>query len=614
MIDSKRFVIGCLMVVASLSGCSAQEDIHEKSIQEAREAILEMPAADEKLVIAHNMVTPIPGINRGITVDTFRPDGKYADIGGLNLVLPLDARSESELSNEPVPFRLELGLCDGLLEREMLAAKELGIDGFQFYFPCLGPENKSWQNEVETFVGIICRYFKVAEERDIDFKLTLCISHPRIKPGAEKKADVLARQIKMVLDKVGDSPKWLRTPDGRLLFFTFAPETLAESISHPSEMFDDPARLEEHMAQVAQAYNRLSEQLDVPEGVAYLFHLREWYYMDFIYRRNLQPVGFEQYEKYVNLVLDAFPAVYGWIDVDTPVNDLSWEYVIDLCEQRDRTYIQYIFNEISMSKVWSRTGNGRVTDPDKLTAPDDLQRFYVGTGLSDTWRKLLDRAVDNDVPMIALTSWNDYEEGHHMAPEVNHNFGFSVLLNHYKRLWRGEAPLVGKEQAAVFFKKHSSEAKGSLFDVPVARMTWVVSQDDWERLLKADDKIQVVTLLKGPAEVWFRGEHVGDVQAGMDVLDLPLTPGPVEVEIRRDGQSVLEVVPPEWVTDDPYRTDRMTYTWSSDHEDILKRIYGDYPTATLSEYAEIDGVPNWERLYSLGVDYGTDEKELAGDE
>ena len=593
------------------SSCSPQERAPTESVlsPDEKEQQLTLPVAEGKLVIAHNMVMIVPGIRRSLTLEHFRPDGTYAGIGGLSLVLPLGAMSEADIPEGSLVERLRAGDCDALLAREMLAAKELGVDGFQFYFPSYGPENANWQRELPQFIETICRYFIVAEERGLDFKLTLCLSHPRIEGDTETRARVLAKQIHLVLDRVGDSPNWLRTPDGRLLFFTFAPETLAASVSKPPDMVSDPAQMESKVADVARAYELLAQDLAVPQGVAFLYHLRNWYFVEFISSRNNMSVAFDYYEQYVNLVLDNFPAVYGWLDLDTESDDRCWEYVADTCLLRDRTYIQYVFNEMNMSKVWSVDENRRVKDAADLTASEDFKRYNIGSGLSENWRKLWQRAIDYDVPMVALATWNDYEEGHHLGPEVNHNFGFAVVMDYYKRIWR-EEDLPTEEWAAVFFKKHLSTVGGSHFDVHIAHPVWMLSETDWERLLREDDKIEIVTMLTAPAEVWLRGEKVADVETGLQAVDLPLTPGPVNVDIRRDGQTILSLRPPEWVTDAPYRTDRTTYAWSSEHDRLVKAIYGDEPTQVLSEYAETDGVPNWKRIYFF--DTTTDDEAGAG--
>ncbi len=84
------------------------------------------------------------------------------------------------------------------------------------------------------------------------------------------------------------------------------------------------------------------------------------------------------------------------------------------------------------------------------------ERKYIVTGLSYNFRKLLEFGISKDVSIMNVITWNDYPEGHHLAPEINHNEGFSVLLNYYKSVWKHEpSPYAGRDVAVVFFKKYN---------------------------------------------------------------------------------------------------------------------------------------------------------------
>ena len=561
---------------------------------------LSLPVASEKMVIAHTMTGVFPGLIRTITVDAFMPDGEYGKVGGINLVLPMDAWRQAELPSNSVSVNVSSGMFDDMLEREMRAAKLLGIDGFQFFFPTTGPENSNWANEFERFRSIICRFFKVAEERDVDFKLTLCLSTPSIAGTTETRADVMSERIQAVLDETYHSPKWLRTPDGRLLIFTFSPETLTESVTEPAYMFTSVAEIPAKLNDIENAYRRLTERLDLPEGIAFVYHIRGWEYAELHLDRNAQSTDFEIYKQYVNGILERFPAVCGWVDLDSPGADLGWNYIIEACRQRNRSYVQSVFNEFTMSKSRAKKGGARIgTDISSIDSDADLFRYYVGTGLSSTYRRLLNRAIDSDSSLISYCTWNDYEEGHHLAPEINHNFGFSALLRYYKSLWKNETPATN-ENLIVFYKKHPSTVTGSLFHIENRWPHWMVGSNRWDELTLLDDKIEVVTILNEPAELWFRGTLISNVTAGISSFDFPLTAGEITAEIKRAGATIMKITPPEWVTDAPYRTDRITYTWSYDHETIRSQIFGDYPThPLLSEYAETNGIPNWQTIYNF---------------
>lgn len=66
-----------------------------------------------------------------------------------------------------------------------------------------------------------------------------------------------------------------------------------------------------------------------------------------------------------------------------------------------------------------------------------------------------------------------------------------------------------------------------------------------------------------------------DVAAGLFVLKFNQTPGPVNILVNRKGATVLKFTPPVNITDKPVRTDRLTFTYSSETENYYKEIFGE---------------------------------------
>jgi hypothetical protein len=222
----------------------------------------------------------------------------------------------------------------------------------------------------------------------------------------------------------------------------------------------------------------------------------------------------------------------------------------------------------------------------------DMFRECMPTQLSYVYRRLLERAVDLDAQLINQATWNDYPEGHHLAPEINHNFGFPLILKHYERRWRGET---GDEPETVtlLFKKYAHTVKPLYFPVPYRFQKYPENEP-------MDDFIDVVCILNSEAELYVRGQRVASVGRGLSSTLVPSSPGPVSAEVRRAGKPVLSVTAPEWITDKPYRTDRMTYVYSSDNDQAFHAIFGDVPVPVSDEYAQDkDGVPNWKKRYAF---------------
>jgi len=125
-----------------------------------------------------------------------------------------------------------------------------------------------------------------------------------------------------------------------------------------------------------------------------------------------------------------------WAWTDSYAEDDGWEPVAEECRRRKRTYTQTVYPDYYTSKLYNLDTREMIHHLRVLNMPfDKLGRETQNYGVTYVFRKLLERAVKLDVPVINVATWNDFAEGHHLAPEINHNFAFWVLLNHYKRKW-----------------------------------------------------------------------------------------------------------------------------------------------------------------------------------
>jgi len=197
-----------------------------------------------------------------------------------------------------------------------------------------------------------------------------------------------------------------------------------------------------------------------------------------------------------------------------------------------------------------------------------VERKYIATGLSTNFRDLLQFGIDRKAPIINVITWNDYPEGHHLAPEANHNYGFSVLLNYYKSIWKNEpSPYGDRDVAIAFFKKYKQNIKPSPFYIPLVKIERNPAGDAIE------DSIEVVTILPSAAQLQVNGKTVS-VQAGLRSSKFASQNGPVNVRIIRNGSLTQQFTTPEWITDKPYRTDRLTYTYCTEYQNFHRGIFG----------------------------------------
>src|SRR6202012_5915564 len=493
-----------------------------------------LPLTDKKLVIAHCMTNIISDKGHPYE-DSCNPayygekDNPTASLGGLTQVKPMDNQLREQFT------------LDEAVEFEMRAAIRSGIDGFQFYYTL---DNRSWDD-------IIKAYFRVADAKHIDFKFTFCISHPN-GSTEEKKVAQFAERINGIMAAVGkNNPHWLRTPDGRLIVYQWLGENLADK---PDDMHGLPQQY-----YIAQAYKKLADA--VHERFACMVTINTE-----ISKRDL------------DATLDYFPAVWIWT-LPYGKNYIG-NMVADECKKRNRTFTGSVFNDFYTSKLL-KTGTWdmyRTAQEAVAAGMGNIERKQVITGLSYNFRKLFEFGIAQNAPIMNVITWNDYPEGHHMAPEINHNDGFSILLNYYKSVWNKQpSPYESRDVAVVFFKKYKHNVNPYPYDIPIKSFQQEFIPAKWE------DSIEVVTLLKAPGVLTVNGKSV-NIGTGLFSTKFRSQTGPVDVSVSRNGQTTVSFTTPEGITDHPYRTDRITYTFSSEFDRFYSDLYPGFKPSYSHEY------------------------------
>eukprot|EP00928_Gymnodinium_smaydae_P017845 TRINITY_DN1680_c5_g1_i1.p1 TRINITY_DN1680_c5_g1~~TRINITY_DN1680_c5_g1_i1.p1 ORF type:complete len:600 (-),score=126.00 TRINITY_DN1680_c5_g1_i1:216-1991(-) len=511
------------------------------------------PFTERKLVIAHFMTDlffcKTFGFNANTNPEHYRPDGKAKDLGGLIQALPMAAH-----------YLRDKSTMEEAILYEMKTAKRLGVDGFQFYYPL------AHENYVTLITNIIRTFFQVAAREKLDFYLTICFCLAENGTEEEKRARWV-KHVGSILEEHRDSPHWLKTTDGRTIFFTWCHDGLSDKVDKHFMVVRDP----EGPRHVAEAYGKLFDELKLKHCIVY--HLR-WH----------------DNPKFVEAVLDHFPAVWGWTGLYDP--DDKWDAVIARCKARGRYYTQTVYPDYYTSKVYPKDKHGPMYHnmaPAAEAGVENLERHLQYCRLSHNFRNLWERALTSDASMVNMVTWNDYPEGHHLAPEINHNFGFALLHRHFAQRWREPSAKIDKESAAVFYKKYKSSVRPKWFDYHLHCKDSNGSNEDG---------IEVVTILREPATLAV-GEERLEVAAGLVATLLPMRAGPVSVQVLRGEEEILSFTCPEWITDEPYRTDRLTFAYSSDHLEVFRDIFGDVEPIVSDEYAQDspDALPNWRLRY-----------------
>ncbi len=473
---------------------------------------LSWPLVNEKTIMAHCMTGMIryegkPLEDSGNPLYYNETGNITESIGGLTQVkVWSDSLLKDKSLEEAVKFELK-------------AAVQTGIDGFQFYYVLGLPQ---WDT-------IIATYFKVAEQLDIPFRFSLCISHPA-GDNEEQKIQELSSRINGLLNTVGrDNPRWFRTPDGRLITYLWYGEQLAVIPAKKKEFPD--------AYYAANAYKKLG--LAINERLACVLSINE----------RISPEKLNEY-------LDYFPAVWMWTVSYT--NDYAGEMVAAICRLRERTFTGSTFPDFYTSKLIKKgTWDMYHTAAEAMKAGiHKVERKYITTNLSLTFRKLWELAIQQDVPIMNIITWNDYPEGHHLAPEINRNDGFSILLRYYKQQWLKQGNIPEDDIAIAFFKKYPSQVQPKPYNIPLNSF----QEEGFSR--KSEDSIEVVTILQQPA-VLSINKHQFRVPEGICVSRIAMEEGPVKVQLSRNGNIFKSFITPQQITFSPRRTDRLTYTWST---------------------------------------------------
>ncbi|MCH2207845.1 MAG: hypothetical protein MK132_18475 [Lentisphaerales bacterium] len=505
---------------------------------------------EEKLVLAHFMTgdiqktiingKPFNGVSSRYA--DYSKDGSYAAIGGMNQALPFYLEMDRD---KTVPLR-------EVVQKELRAAKKYGIDGFHFYYPLVRHDTF-----MKNYNAIISMFFEVAREEYPEFIMTLCLCNPTGGSQVEKVA-LWSYHIRNLMKDIGESQNWLKTKDDRYLFFLWCQDGLADVTKDHHWSVN---RYPERVAKVADAYRDLAQSIGIE--AAYMYDIR-----------------FPENDQLVDEVLKHFDGVWSWTDNLGALSHL--EKVIDKSRAVNKTFCLTVYPDYYTGKLynkkppyrWQRVHPGKASKINR----NDYSRHYHNCGLSMVYRQLFEFAVRHDLSVISITSWNDYPEGHHIAPEANHNFAPAVLLEYYKNKWQGRAA-ISQESLSVFYKKYRSDI------LPQYNFAIHTKLSVGPEIL--EDDIEVISILQKAGKVFFNGAYLGQAEPGLSVFRVPSKPGKVSVKVVRESSDVLSVNPPEWITDKPYRTDRFTYMYSSRFDEYFEDIFGDKVNApALKEYAE----------------------------
>jgi hypothetical protein len=451
---------------------------------------------------------------------------------------------------------------------------ELGIDGFQFFYPLGQTEALSHYN------SNIKAFFRAVDRMNADFKLTVCLCLAEREMTEKQKTERWGDALKDLLSNRDWKDIWLKTPDGRHIIYLWVGDGLSDDAYGIGDILKDTSLVRKD----AEAYERLAQYCGIK--AAYVYHVRRWLF---------------DHSGVISELLKYYPAFWSFIPLNSE-NGSDWDAFAKKCRSKGRAYTVSVCPDFYTSKLFRKDTDilydriWKLEDALELGV-DGMWRWVFVSGLSRELRASAERAIKYDVPIINVVTWNDYPEGHQICPDINHNFAFALLLKAYKNIWQGHPERNDRDIGMVFYKKYPASKKPSIADFEV-RSEADISLDD-------EDYIEAVTILRQPAAVSLNGKQLGRMPAGISVKRIPIQTGPVRLRAVRNDQELFSFTAPEWITNEPYRTDRFTVGYSSEYEKMWKKIFGEKKPISTCEYAEAkNGLPNWKRGIHL-----TDEQK-----
>jgi hypothetical protein len=214
---------------------------------------------------------------------------------------------------------------------------------------------------------------------------------------------------------------------------------------------------------------------------------------------------------------------------------------------------------------------------------------------TDRMRQLWDMARKSNSSLIQYVTWNDYGEDTNLAPGVATRYTVLDLTAHQIAWWKtGKEPVYDRDKVYLIYRRYS----GNDYTFPYYSHRFI------------EGVLEVSTILTKPATIKLLGRSEGyQAPAGLYVKQFPVTPGPVIVQIIRNGKVTLNVESPDPITDKPWREANGMVCYSSEYERLWKEDFPDEAVQTFAESGDLDhdGLPNWFEMLWFGKlgDYTT---------
>ena len=449
-----------------------------------------------------------------------------------------------------VPQGMKLS-AGGSADLDIRRALRGGIDGFAI---------DAWAGHQAK--EVLAALFKVAEEKDYPFEITICLDpncHGEYTRGKDPKGLLAGYtdSIRYLLERHGDSPKLARR-DGKPLIFGYHSRGLGRT-SRPKDALASPENWQDLIGLYDQLEKNVGQPLYLHFGMGAFFHGCDLAKLPGT-RPPHQPG--EWMVKASSAMSRHFPAVGAFIDyLFVPELDAMAEAVKTQGAEWSQPLWHQYENIQHQAHIWKGT---------------DLLR--------DRWR----RARETDSTLIQYVTWNDYGENTILAPGYQTRYTILDLNAYFIEWWKtGRPPRPEHDRLYLISRKYPEDARTFPFR---------------SRRYK-ESVLEVITILPMSAEIRLPGRDVSyRAPKGFFVKQIPLTPGAGVGEIVRRGETVLRLEHPEPVTSRPFREDNGMTCISTEFERHWQADFAASAPQLFSETGDddSDGLPNWFEMYWFG--------------
>lgn len=449
-------------------------------------------------------------------------------------------------------------------ELEIHRAMRIGLDGFTF---------DAWAGGAGAR-ELLDVMFDICEKEKLPFELTITLDTSCLDTKDPEltayEGNVWEKTIKWLLDKHGDSPNLARR-DGKVLIMGYqsiwpgqyyiaqhVKRTMPNASKSAQEAEIDRLRCsKEGWQMIVDAYREMEKNIGQPIYWEFCLY-------GFFYGVHHQPPS-DTIVKAAAFLAKEFPAM-GMFMWEGPVPQIAKAVVAAGAEWSHPMKLQY-----------ENFGYMQVASPglDWVRGDWNFARTLPST-------------------LIQQITWNDYHECTNLSPGYNTRYAYYDLMGEFIHWWKtGKPPVSDHDKVYIFSHKYANGTKMFPFKAKS----------------RADNQIEVLTILPKPATLRVPGRKTVDGEtewqapAGMSFRRFPLTPGPVAVELLRDGKVSLRLESPEPVSDRPFRQDTGKVGVCTEDARYWAQDFGkDEPYFNYSEYGDVDGdgLPNWFEMLWYG--------------